>query len=414
MFLGAAAAMPFAPHVRPANSQAQEVVWWAPNWGEARARELVRRFQSETPNVTVKIEVTVSDGLQNRVLAALRSGAPPEVMEIQNGWNIPFAATGALAPLDEVVQRNSIDLNDFFPAPLGTARHDGRLVGIPYRSEAHGFIYNKGAYREAGLNPDQPPRDWNEQIEFSRRLTRRTGDGRQMYGMGICGGGEVGNMVFRSLPQIWSNGGSIISDDLRRAVVNQTPAVQAVDFYCGFFTRHNAAPPSTLQNDGLALRRLFVAGTLAQYQSGQFDVPAIQRENASIEIGVGRVPPAPGKETAALLGGWNFIVPRQARNQEGAQKLVAFLAKPDVMGFYTDTFPARRSGMELPRFRDPILQPFREMLPFARPSPPIRDWVQCIQIYFDHVQRVLLRELSAQDAMTEAARAMQRLIDRPA
>lgn len=413
MLLGASALAPFAPYVRPAYSQAQEIVWWAPNWGQARAEELVRRFQAANPNLRIKLEITVSDGLPNRVLAALRSGSPPELIEIQSGWTIPYAATGALAPLDQIAQQHSVDLSDFLEVPLNTARHEGRLMGMPYRAESHGFIYNKGAYREAGLNPDQPPRDWNELVDYAKRLTRRTNDNRQMYGMGICGGGEVGNMLFRLQPMIWANGGAIISDDLRRAVVNQPPAVEAVDFYCSFFTRHSAAPPSTLQNDGLALRRLFVAGTLAQYQSGQFDIPAIRNENPNIDIGVGLIPAPPGKQTAAMLGGWSFVIPRQARNQEGAAKLLGFLSTSENMGFYTDTFPARRSAMNLPRFQDPILRPFREMLPFGRQPPPARDWVQIVQLTFDHVQRILLRELSPQDAMTEAARAMQRLIDRP-
>ncbi len=35
------------------------------------------------------------------------------------------------------------------------------------------------------------------------------------------------------------------------------------------------------------------------------------------------------------------------------------------MGFYTDTFPARVSAMSLPRFADPDLAAFKEMLPYA-------------------------------------------------
>ena len=412
MLLGAAAAAPFARLAAPAIAQTTEIVWWAPNWGQARAEELKRRFEAENPTQRIKLEITVADGLQNRALAAIRSGSPPELMEIQSGWNIPYAATGGLMALDEVVTANNIALNDFLPAPLGTARYDTKRMGMPYRCEAHGLIYNKAHFREAGLNPDQGPRDWNEQVDFAKRLSRRGANGQQIYGMGICGGGEVGNMIFRSMPQIWSNGGSVISDDLRRAVVNETPAVQAVDFYCSFFTRHNAAPPSTLQNVGLGLRRLFVAGTLSMYQSGQFDIPAIRQENANLDIGVGLIPPAPGKQTAAVLGGWNFVVPAQARNKEGASKLVAFLAKPDVMGFYTDTFPARISPMEMPRFQDPILRPFKEMLPVARATPPLASWVQIVQIYFDNVQRILSRDVEAQPAMNDAARAMQRLIDR--
>ena len=295
-FLKAASLAPLVYARRTAWAQSQEVVWWAPNWGQARAEELVRRFQAANPDLRVKIEITVADGLQNRVLTALRSGAPPDLIDINSGWTIPYGLTGDLLTIDDIVQQQKVDLTDFLPAPMATARVNGKLMGLPYRIEGHGFIYNRGAYREAGLDPDKPPRTWDELIEYSKRLTRRTSDGKQQYGLGVCGGGEVGNVIFRAMPQIWMNGGSVISEDLKRVVVNEAAAVQAVDFYTSPFTKHGIAPPSTLQNDGLAIRRLFIAGAVAQYQSGQFDIPPIRKENPALEIGVAKLPAPRGKD----------------------------------------------------------------------------------------------------------------------
>jgi multiple sugar transport system substrate-binding protein len=403
--LSAAALLP----ARGAHAQQAEIVWWAPNWGQARAEELARRFEAANPGSRVRIEVTVSDGLQNRVLAALRSSAAPELLEIQNGWNIPFAATGGLRPLDDMFARPELPAADFVQAALNLARHDGRTYGIPYRVEAHAVYYNKAAFREAGLDPDKPPATWPDFTSAARALTRTTG-GRQQFGFGITGGGEFGNTVFRSLPFIMMNGGHILSDDLRRVIVNERPAVEAVDFYASFL-RDRLAPPSTLQNDGIAVRRLFIAGTVAMYQSGQFDLATIKREAPQIEIGVMPIPAPVGRTTAALLGGWNFAVPARARNTAGALRLLSFLAEPANMGFYTDTFPARTSAMDLPRFRDPDLAGFAAMLPYARPAPPHRNWVQITQIYFNGVQRVLLGEATAQKAMDDAAAEMRGLLD---
>ena len=67
-------------------ARAGEVVWWTPNWGEARAAELAEKFVAANPGITVKIEITVSDGLPQRVLTALQSGAAPDIIEVQHGW----------------------------------------------------------------------------------------------------------------------------------------------------------------------------------------------------------------------------------------------------------------------------------------------------------------------------------------
>jgi ABC-type glycerol-3-phosphate transport system substrate-binding protein len=392
------------------SARAADVVWWAPNWGLERAQELAKKFEAANPDTKVKIEVTVSDGLQNRVLAALRSGSTPDVIEIQNGWNIPMATTGTLLALDDLYAKNKLDQADFVQAALNLSKTDGKLYGVPYRVEAHAVYYNKGAYKEAGLDPNKPPKTWAELVDTAKKLTK-TVNGKPQYGFAITGGGEFGNTVFRSVPFIWMNGGSILSDDMKKVVVNQKPAVEAVEFYANMLTKDKVSPPSTLQNDGTALRRLFIAGTVAQYQSGQFDLASIKKENPNIEIGAMPIPAPDGKKTAALLGGWNFIIPAATKNKEGAQKLVAFLAEPANMGFYTDTFPARTSAMSLPRFEDPDLAAFKEMLPYARPAPAHKNWLQITQIYFNNLQRVLLGETTAQKAMDDAAADIQPLLD---
>jgi multiple sugar transport system substrate-binding protein len=384
------------------------VVWWAPNWGKDRAEALVAAFQKENPSIQVKLEITVADGLQNRILIALRSGNPPDLIDVANGWNVPFAQTNTLAPLNDIAAKEGIDLKDFLPAALGTGTVDGKLYGLPYRAEAHAIIYNKGAFRDAGLDPDKPPQTWTAFADAAKKLTRKNANGQQQYGFGIAGGGEFGNTVFRSLPFLWMNGGGIVSDDMKTVTVNSPESVAAVKFYTDFL-KDKVAPPSTLENDGNALRRLFIAGTVAAYQSGQFDIGSIQKENPKIEIGVAPIPAPDGKKTAAILGGWNFVIPAASKNKDEAGKLLAFLAKPENMGMYTDTFPARVSGMSLPRFQAPELQAFKDMLPYAKPQPPLGNWVQITQVYFSHVQEILLGG-DAKPAMDAAASEIKALL----
>ena len=388
-------------------ASAGEIVWWTPNWGQARAEELIKQFEAANPGITVKAEITVSDGLANRIQVALRSGSPPDLIEGQHGWVVPFAQSGLLQPLDDVITERE----DYLPAALEYDTWDGKLWGIPYRIETHAVIYNKGAFTAAGLDPENPPQTWPELVDAAKKLTGKNAEGQDQYGFAITGGGEVGNTLFRSLPFIWMNGGAIINDDMTQAVVNEPAAVEAVEFYTDMFTEHGVSPPSTLQNDGTANRRLFIAGTVAMYQSGQFDLPSIQKENPNIDLGVMPIPHPEGKETAAILGGWSFFIPKDAPNAEEAKKFLAFLIESDNMGFFTDTFPARTSAMDMPRFQDPLLDAYKEMLPHGRRVPPHKNWIQIVQAYFDNVQRVLLEEVTVQEAMDDAAEEIQTLLE---
>lgn len=381
---------------------AGDILWWTPNWGEARARELAAKFEAANPGIKVNLEITVSDGLPARIQTALVSGSPPDLIEAQHGWVAPYAQAGLVLPLDDVLQ----DKDDYIPAALDYDTWDGRLWGIPYRIETHGVIYNKGAFTAAGLDPEKPPQTWTELVDAAKKLT-----GGDKYGFAITGGGEFGNTVFRSLPFIWMNGGSIISEDMTTATVNAPEAVEAVKFYTDMLVTHQVSPPSTLQNDGTANRRLFIAETVSMYQSGQFDIGSIRKENANIDIGVMTIPHPEGKETAAILGGWSFIIPKDAKNPEETKKLVQFLAQSENMGFFTDTFPARKSAMEMERFQDPILANFKAMLPFGRRVPPHKNWIPITQAYFDGVQRILVGDQEPQEAMDQAAEEIQALLD---
>jgi ABC-type glycerol-3-phosphate transport system substrate-binding protein len=384
---------------------AGEIVWWTPNWGEARARELAAKFEAANPGVTIKLEITVSNGLPAKVATALRSGSPPDLVEVQHGWVPEYAQAGLVLPLDDVLKNRE----DYFPAALDYVTWNGKLWAVPYRIETHGVIYNKGAFKAAGLDPDKPPETWSELVAAAKKLTGKTADGKDQYGFAITGGGEFGNTVFRSLPFIWMNGGDIISDDMKTVTVNRPAAVEAVKFYTDFLT-NKLSPLSTLQNDGTANRQLFIAGTVAMYQSGQFDIASIRKENPNIDIGVMMIPHPDGKQTAAIVGGWSFVIPKDARNPDETKKFVQFLAQADNMGFFTDTFPARKSAMNLPRFQDPILANFKAMLPYGRKTPPMKNWQQITQAYFDNLQTIMLGDANPQEAMDAAAEQIQPLL----
>jgi multiple sugar transport system substrate-binding protein len=391
---------------------AQEIVWWAPNWGQARAEKLIQTFQAANPSITVKLEITVSDGLQNRVQVALRSGSVPDVIDINTAWTGPFAATGKLLALDDLIVSSHMDLSDILPAAMGASRLNGSLYGLPYRVESHAMLYNRDLFRAVGLDPDKPPQTWDDLLTAAQKLTGNNAKGMPQYGYGLDGGGEVFNMMTRLMPFIWANGGDVISADGRHVIINEKPAVDAVAFYASLFTKYNAAPPSTLQNDGLALRRLFDNEVIAMYASGQYDLSPIKHEAPNLNLGVALLPHPNGKPPVGVLAGWSFVMPKAGRHPEATWRFVQFLMQRENMGYYTDTFPARQSAMSLPRFQDPQLQPYKEMLQYARAMPSIPAWVQIIQIVYDHMQSVLLKSSTPQQAMDSAAKQIQALLNR--
>ena len=117
-------------------ANAGEVVWWVTEPGKDQAAKLVADFEKENPDIKVKLQTNPYGGLQNKVMIALRSGIPPDVIEVQTSWITPYVATGKLRDITSVVSAN-LDLKDFVPAALESARSDGKLYGcLLYTSDA--------------------------------------------------------------------------------------------------------------------------------------------------------------------------------------------------------------------------------------------------------------------------------------
>ena len=385
----------------PSLAMAGEVVWWTPNWGQARAEKLAADFQKANPDITIKLEITTSNGLPQRVLTALQSGAAPDIIEVQHGWVQGYAQSDLVQPLDDTIQ----DVADYNKASINYDTFDGKLYGIPYRIECVGVMYNLDDFKAAGLDPANPPQTWEQWSAAAKAMTK---DGK--FGMAITGGGEMGNTVTRALPLIWMNGGDIISADGKKAVVNSPEAVAAIKFYTDFY-KNKYSPESTLQNDGVANRQLFVTGKISMYQTGQYDIAPIKQAAPNINLGAMATPHPDGKQTAGIIGGWSYVIPKDAKNPADARKFLQFLNTSDNQGFFTDTFPARTSALNLPRFQDPMLKQFAAILPFGRPSPNNPHWVQISQALFDGIQRVLTGDQDPQTSMNQANDEIQALLD---
>jgi ABC-type glycerol-3-phosphate transport system substrate-binding protein len=394
-----------------ASAYADEVNWWVTEPGKVKAQALAAEFQKENPGTTIKLQANPYGGLEGKVLIALKSGSPPDVIEVQTSWIPSYQATGALDAVGDVIA-GSVPLSDFVPATLEAASVGGKIYGLPFQAEALAMIYRKDLFREAGLDPEKPPQTWDELIEVSKKLTYTAPNGQRRYGYGIAGGGPEGqgNTLYRSLPYVWMNGGDILSPDLKKAVINSPEAVEAVKFYTDMYTTLKVAPPSTLENGGLELRRLFMAGTIAQYQGTPTELERFAQDAPNLDFGVAIMPHPKGKETSALLGGWAFLAPKAAKNKEGAIKLLKFLAKPERLADYTRTFPTTTTAMNLPRFADPRLDAFKVMLTHARSQPAIGSWIEISSAYYKSIQEILIGGASVKSALDQGASTIDAIL----
>ncbi|MEV0095059.1 extracellular solute-binding protein [Streptomyces sp. NPDC050738] len=84
---------------------------------------------------------------------------------------------------------------------------DGKVYGIPNVSYSVGLVYNRKLFKDAGLNPDAPPKTWEEVRAAAKKIA---GLGNGYVGYGEYGGGNVGGWHFAQ--SIFSRGGEMVTD----------------------------------------------------------------------------------------------------------------------------------------------------------------------------------------------------------
>jgi len=57
------------------------------------------------------------------------------------------------------------------------ARANGHVYSIPWQRSTPIFYYNKDLFRKAGLDPNQPPKNWTQLVEDAQKLTIRDAGG---------------------------------------------------------------------------------------------------------------------------------------------------------------------------------------------------------------------------------------------
>ncbi|KAA0088168.1 sn-glycerol-3-phosphate ABC transporter substrate-binding protein UgpB [Paraburkholderia sp. T12-10] len=100
-------------------------------------------------------------------IAAYRSGNAPAILQVYEvGTATMMAANKAVVPVTEVFKQAGMPLDQkaFVPtiASYYSDAKTGELVSMPFNSSTPVLYYNKEAFKKAGLDPNQPPKTWDE------------------------------------------------------------------------------------------------------------------------------------------------------------------------------------------------------------------------------------------------------------
>ncbi len=284
---------------------------------------MVGDFQKEHPAVKVNaIYAGNYDDTRVKALAAMNAGQPAQLSVMFSIDAYELMEQNAIVAFDDIAEtaEDKAWLTSFYPGLMENGVIDGKTWGIPFQRSTIVMYYNKDAFREAGLNPEQPPRTWDEMVAAGKALTKADGS---RYGLMIPSTGYP-YWMFGALAK--QNGEVLMSRDGTETYFNKPAVVDALQFWRDLGAKHKIMPEGTIEWG--TLRQNFLECRTAMMWHSTGNLTAV-KDAATFDFGVAMLPG--NTQAGSPTGGGNFYIFKKTSPEErqAALQFIKFMTAPE-------------------------------------------------------------------------------------
>jgi multiple sugar transport system substrate-binding protein len=392
----------------PARSKVAIRLWVSPQVPElgdyGRYADLRKRFMEENPTIDVQVEVIPWTRRMQKMITADAGDRAPDAAYIGLDFVPRFVQLGMIQPVDNFMTEK--ERTDYDPTALQAATQDGKLWLYPIDRSVVSGIYNKDLFAKAGLDPQQPPRTWEELEVAARKITADTdGDGQlDQWGLGFILGGDTLNMTF--WPLLWQAGGDVISADGKHATFGGPEGLAALNMVSGLF-KDGCIPHSYLAFGA----NEFASGKLG-YWWGLAPVQFVQLRKDAPQLHIGVAPVLKNKTQVSYSTVGSFCIFASSRHPAETAKWLSFLTRPENMRTHCRSIfrlPVKRSVGPL-YADDPDLAEFERQGQYCRTDVKSIYARQVMGVLIPEIQASVLGKKSPREALRVATEAADKLL----
>ncbi|MCQ6561008.1 sugar ABC transporter substrate-binding protein [Paenibacillus mendelii] len=317
---------------------------------DKKNQEIYRFIQTEMekkyPGITIDyVGKGWGDDLRQNLMLATTAGNPPDI-----AWGEDFVPELAkLGVLSEVPADYAKDLAE---GPMLAAKLDGKNYAVSGMTGIFALMYNKDVMKKAGLDPDSPPKTWDEWLDMSKKITA-AGKG-EYYGSVVQTVGLGG--TFRIAPFMRQLGGDLTTQDWQSITFNSPENIKALTFLKELSL--TAPSGSTALSDENALYNLVHHGKAAFGVAGPWHISWSQAEKC--DCGFTPLPvPDGGKRANVIVGNTLWFVLKQSKNQEAAMEYLRIIASQEYQEKFalaTGRMPSNKAAIANPELVNAIPQ----------------------------------------------------------
>lgn len=392
-------------------------------WPDKGVKTLITKYEAAHPNVKIDylfIPWNNTVWAQKITTAKLADSLPDLVMSAQGGseWSEPVR--GIYMSLNEYIERDNLDIDDFVKALVNPNTLNGQIYGVPLWFDFGMLFYNKKMLAEAGY--DGSPRTWDDLVEYTTRLTMIKDKKLIRMGFAVL---EFPN--FFTLQAV--AGGHMFSRDGLKATFNSPEMLKAADLMIklrdimgGMDELTRIASTEVLGAEADSFVRYKSA---MMYMNAISEIGRIKKFAPDMGYGIGLMPSPKGIPQSLIhTSGASLQIPAPAKHREEAWDFLKFwTSRENLLSFVQENLgiwavlPGRISCVKDPRFlsTDPNLPEIAKKIDSLQPighkvHPLATDahWINMIKA----VEDFLWGKATPEEALNEATQKAQEFLDK--
>ncbi len=386
------------------------------HWIDAR----IAQFQKIHPELTVELEQAKWDQIDTKCMADFRAGISHDLVLTSPQFLPKHFVVGDLLNLSPYLSWNDQEVADFAWNPVWQAgEQGGTRIAIPMGAHTRLCVYRKDMFAEAGLNPNQPPKNLEELVEFAQQLTRDfDGDGKiDTWGLGIYFGPSRATIELAFAPIIWHFGGTLWNAESKNAVFASQAGVQAAQFLTDLVNKFHVTPRWAISGtyDDVVLRGFLDGKFAIAWGWGSYWIQPLE-EKGWIQ---GCFPPTPAAQTikvglfltptnlqAQFTNAWTISIHALTRKPaESIQLLETFVESEALCTFPDAGLPARLSLWDRPEYQTEYYQTWFQAARKGRSMPPTAHYEELANTVAAALQEILVKNAPVEATLLKFQKA---------
>lgn len=312
----------------------------------AAMTEIVDEFNAQHPDVQVEAIYSGNyDQTVQRAITSARGGNPPAVVVATAISLLEFLDMNLIEELDPYLTGEDGEfVSGFFPGFMENSTYDGSTWSLPFQRSLPVLYWNKDHFSEVGLDPESPPRTWDDVISYSDEL--RAAPSEYSYQ-------DITEDTWTIQALILQAGGRYSNDEGTEAYFDTQATQEALEYWDTLANEMGVMPPLRFYGDA---SQDFAAGETSMMvnSSGSF---AFVAEAAQFDFGVTTLPA--NERNAYPTGGGNLYMFRGLSDaeKEAAWTFIRYMSSPEISARWTietGYVPAHPETYETPAMQSHI------------------------------------------------------------